>query len=252
MVSITKTARHVLFISILFCAIFVTVAVKPSRSFLPKWNSTYQWLTYDSELDKAFCSICKTAYEVMKIPSKDESSLKAFATTGFSTWKNATANFNSHQTSQNHRFAATAIISRKNDTNISGIISRQAQQSREDARFCLLKIFETIRFLAVQDIPTRHTEEESNFIQLVKLRCLDIEKLRLWMDRPTYKWISHDIINEIVSILARQILDNVVNPISEKKFFAFMADETTDISRKEQMSANFRVVDDNMEIHEVL
>lgn len=50
--------------------------------------------------------------------------------------------------------------------------------------------------------------------------------------------------------MARQILDKIAKEISSKPFFGFMADETTGISLKEQMSANFRVVDENMDIHE--
>lgn len=105
--------------------------------------------------------------------------------------------------------------------------------------------------MACQGIPLRgHTESQSNFIQLIKLRCLDDTKLRSWNERSKYKWTSHDIINEILSIMALMILKKLLLAISEKPFFAIMVDETTDISRKEQMSVNFRVVDENMEILE--
>lgn len=202
-------------------------------------------------MDKAFCSVCKTAFEVFKISSVDETSLKAFVITGFSDWKNAVKKFKSHECSQNHRKAAIAVVARRNDSSVSGVISKQTQQSRVDARFCLYKSFETIKFLAVQDIPMRgHKESESNFLQLIKLRCLDNEKLRSWMQRTTYRWLSHDIINEITSILARQIINKTVKAILSKPFYSFMADETTDISKKEQLSANFRVVEDNMDIQE--
>lgn len=225
--------------------------MKSSRRFLPKWTAIHEWLVYKEEIDRAFCSVCKTAYEVFKLKSDDEHSLNAFVSTGFSDWKNALRKFQNHEFSHNHRKASTAVIARRNDSSISSVISKQSQQSRVDARFCLHKIFETIKFLAVQDIPMRgHTENESNFRQLINLRCLDNEKLHSWMQRTTYKWLSHDIINEITSILARQIVDEIVKGISSKQFFAFMADETTDISKKEQMSANFRVVEDNMDIHE--
>lgn len=244
----TSTARYNLSIRLF---ILVTEAKLSSRHFLPKWNSTYEWLVYKKELDKAFCTVCKTAFEIYKIPSEDETSLNAFVITGFSDWKNAVRKFQSHECSHNHRKAAIAVVARKNEASISGVISKQTQQSRVDARFCLFKIFETIKFLAVQDIPMRgHNESESNFLQLIKLRCLDNEKLRSWMQRTTYKWLSHDIINQITSILARQIINKIVTAISSKPFYAFMADETTDISKKEQMSANFRVVDDNMDIQE--
>lgn len=230
---------------------FIAVASSSSRNFLTKWTLTFEWLSYDEHLDKAFCAVCKTAYETWKMSNADETNLQAFVKKGFSNWKKAIEKFKIHECSDHHRKAAIATVTRNTDLSLSKIISRQSEQSRIDARHCLLKIYESVKYLAVQGIPLRgHTESESNFIQLLKLRCLDDDKLRSWMERSKYKWISHDIINEILSILARSILDKVVSKISERLFFAFMADETTDISKKEQMSANFRVVDDNMEIHE--
>lgn len=38
--------------------------------------------------------------------------------------------------------------------------------------------------------------------------------------------------------------------ISEKPVYGFMADETTDVSTKDQMSINFRVVNDDMTVEE--
>lgn len=142
---------------------------------------------YKEEVDGAFCSVCKTAYEVYEINSEQEHSFNAFVSTGFSDWKNALRKFQNHEFSQSHhRKASTAVIARKNDLSVSAVNSKQAQQQKLDARFCLYKIFETIKFLAVQDIPMRgHNENESNFLQLIKLRCLDNEKLNSWMQRTT-------------------------------------------------------------------
>lgn len=198
---------------------------------MPKWKETYQWVTYIEIKSKAFCSVCCKAYDELKIPlpktgSNDDKVYQAFVKDGFDVWTNAVSRFNSHEKTQAHRKASSSIMSVQT-TSITKMISDQCQQSKRHARNCLITIFETIRFLAVQNLPIRgHTEIGSNFIQLLHLRSKDNALLKAWMERSTYKWRSHDIINEILSIMS------------------------LDVSRKEQMSVNNRVVDDDMIIEE--
>lgn len=114
-----------------------------------------------------------------------------------------------------------------------------------------MKIVETVRFLATQGIPLRgHDEEKSNFLQLLSLRSKDIPLLKSWLERSSYKWISHDIMDEILQLLSRTVQKMKLEQILSVPFYAIMADETTDESHKEQMSINFRTVDECLQIHE--
>lgn len=112
---------------------------------VPKWVQTYEWLTYNAHLDKAFCSVCKSAYKDLKLPYV-ESAPTAFISGGFSNWKKAIEKFKTHESSQVHLKAVIAILAQRSDTNISDIMSQQTQQCRMDARHSLVKIFETIPF----------------------------------------------------------------------------------------------------------
>jgi len=70
---------------------------------------------------------------------------------------------------------------------------------------------------------------DSNFLQLLKTRGEDKPKLLKWMDKSQDKFTSPDIQNEILSIMAQSILQDIVSRISGK-WFTIMADETTDLS----------------------
>lgn len=138
-------------------------------------------------MNKVFCSVCRTAYDDLKIPlpksgSNDDKVYQAFVKDGFDLWKNAVSRFNCHEKTQVHRTATSSIMSVKK-TSVSQMISDQYLQSRRDARMYLINIFDTIRFLAVQNLPIKgHTEIESNFIQLLHFRSKDNALLKAWIN----------------------------------------------------------------------
>lgn len=93
----------------------------------------------------------------MKLPTttvNDQKAYMAFVVEGFSNWAKATDRYKSHENSSVHRNAVTSVTFQKTK-NVSVMISKQSAQARIDARFCLMKIFETIRFLDMQGLPLR-------------------------------------------------------------------------------------------------
>ena len=62
-------------------------------------------------------------------------------------------------------------------------------------------------FLARQGIAIRgKIDETSNLQQLLLLRSADVDCLRTWLECSQYKWISHDIQNEILQLMADNVL----------------------------------------------
>ena len=80
----------------------------------------------------------------------------------------------------------------------------------------------------------------------------DIKQLKEWLRQKTNTYISHDIQNEILGLLANSVLCELVNDIRDGhcKFFSLIADEYKDISNKEQLSVCFRWIDDDFHSHE--
>lgn len=56
------------------------------------------------------------------------------------------------------------------------------------------------------------------------------------------KYLSGDIINEIIRIMSNQLLKQLLNEVREAALFSLIADEVTDISNQEQLCISVRWV----------
>ncbi|KAJ8882214.1 hypothetical protein PR048_018702 [Dryococelus australis] len=89
-------------------------------------------------------------------------------------------------------------------------LNDQLNKDMENVRSALLAIFTTLRFFCRQGLSIQgHEDVSSNFIQLLKLRKEDVPDLKEWMGLSSYKWLSHDIQNEIIDILGKLVLRSV-------------------------------------------
>ena len=64
------------------------------------------------------------------------------------------------------------------------------------------------------------------------------------------KYLSHEIVNEIIEMMALHVLRNITASVKAAKNFAIIADETQDISGIEQFAVSLRWVDEHYFIHE--
>ena len=97
-----------------------------------------------------------------------------------------------------------------------------------------------------QNIPIRgHVPEESNFHAILSLNAKQNSILgnHIGQERPTAKYTSPEIQNEILDIAASQILNAIVADCRKAKCYAFISDESTDVGVKEQISLCARFVD---------
>ena len=92
-------------------------------------------------------------------------------------------------------------------------------------------------------------EIDSNLFQLLKLRGNDIRCLGPWMSKSQDKFMSAEIQNELLTIMAMTILRQIVDNI-RGKWYTMMIDETTDLSNTEQMIFCLCYVDDDLLVHE--
>ena len=73
-------------------------------------------------------------------------------------------------------------------------------------------------------------EEDSNFMQLLKLRVEDDERVSTWIWKKTDKYTSSDMQNEIIKVMALQVLREVALGIQNAPHYTIMVNETSDIS----------------------
>lgn len=116
-----------------------------------------------------------------------------------------------------------------------------------------MKIIECLQYLCRQGQAIQGgADDESIFVQLLKLRAFETESdsaLLEWIQKTDDKYTSHDIQNEIITIMAHQVQRDLLNDIRSNSF-SIIADEYTDINNQEQVTICLRWVDDTLEVHE--
>lgn len=122
-----------------------------------------------------------------------------------------------------------------------------------DANTALRKIFSTINLLGRQGLALRGSgnDENSNLMQILKARAEDVSELDSWLKRSRSTWLHHDIVNEILELMADKILRQKLDQIKSAGFFSLIMDETSDVSRFEQVSICIRIVSENLTIQEI-
>lgn len=221
------------------------------RSFQPSWFTKWPWLHYCEDADVVFCHICILALRQKKMQlNRGDTS---FVSKGFSNWKDGTIGFKNHEASASHKEALQVVILLPTTcSDIGDMLSKQHADMKKFNRECLLKVLSNLQFLARQGIAIRGDGDEvdSNFIQLLKLRGKDDPRIESWMQRKTDKYLSHDIQNELLKVMALSILRRIASCISNSKFYCIMCDECTDASNREQLVICIRWIDEQLQPQE--
>ncbi len=223
------------------------------RSFNPAWYDKWQWLHWDVASEKVFCFTCMVAYKQKKLiaPKGDG----AFIQKGFQNWKDATVAFRNHECSGTHKDAVHQMVTiPSTNKDIVVCLSSAMAEERKKNQACFLKILSSIHFLARQGLALRGDgcgEIEGNFTQLLKLRASDESSVYLnaWLKRKSDKYTSHDIQNEMLGVMALNLLRNIADNVRTSKF-TIMIDETTDVSTTEQVVIVLRWVGSDLDVHE--
>ena len=185
----------------------------------------------------------------------------AFLKQGFQNWKRATEKsrgFRKHEMSKAHKEAVVRHVkTNPAQPDVVEMVSTEAKKIRFKNHQMLLKILTNARFLARQALPLRGNwdkksklEIDSNFHQLLLLRYENEKELQTWLDQSTEKYTSPTMQNEMLQVLALGIFKEISSSILEAEFYTVMADESADVSNKEQVVICIRWIDDNLIAHE--
>ena len=191
------------------------------RSFQPQWFDKWRWLHYVKEKDLAFCHICILAHKKNQLHSVSNLE-QNFISTGFHNWKDATAKFSKHESSQCHKEAVLKIITLPSTTgDVGEMMSSQLAKQRLERKKCLLKLLSNVRFLSRQGLPLRGDGKEtdsnfmqlftlrSDFMQLFTLRSEDVPDLAKWVMQRTGKYTSPEMQNEMIAVMAKMVLRKI-------------------------------------------
>ena len=150
-----------------------------------------------------------------------EKGQSAFISVGFDNWKEC---FREHEHSQVHREACRKFQSLE-QPSVAARLSNQLLKDQKYRREMLMKELSSLRYLARQGLAIRgHDEEDGNLRQLLRCCAEDVQGLESWLDDSRY--LSHDIVNELLELMAHQLLHGPLHEISQAEWFALIADET--------------------------
>ena len=211
-----------------------------TRRLLPIWYKNFPWLHFCCSTLRVYCHQCKLASELnIRIPKADT----AFSTEGFCNWKKATVRFKEHELSHAHQVAVEAHVSQKRPINQQ--LERQLNQTQQSRRYSLLKQLSALRYLLRQGLAIRNDHPGGSNLTIMLQTVLDEDR---WVQDKRYQ--SPEIVNEIIEIMGHSLLRSLLANIMRQKWFALLADETRDVSNREQLVLCIRWVSESYEIHE--
>ena len=130
------------------------------------------------------------------------------------------------------------------------MLSKAAATEKKNNREYLLKISSSIRFLGRQGLPLRGDRPydlDSNFDQLLLLRAENFQGI---IEKKQMKYPSHEIQNELFSIMSLQVICEIASQIQFAPYFTVMIDEATDLANIEQVVLVIRSINDNLTVTE--
>ena len=221
---------------------------KQQRSCQSQWFKEFKWLDYDEKNDHVTCFICKRQKLNLE-PEKNKED--TFLKMGFRNWKKALSTFNDHQKSKCHSAALTHEITVPLCGNVREMTNQAVADNMALNRRCFMKVLQNLQFLSHQGLAFRgdESDENSNFIQLLKLRSNDVPELLDWLKKKTNRFTSHDVQNEIIMLMTHEIIRDISKNI-QTTYYSIICDEYTDISNKEQLTLCLRWVDQFLTIRE--
>nr|XP_017227202.1 PREDICTED: zinc finger MYM-type protein 1-like isoform X2 [Daucus carota subsp. sativus] len=187
------------------------------RRFNVKWFDTWRsWLEYSVSKDAAFCFVCYL-FKAEYTAGGD-----AFVNEGFRAW-NRLSTIRDHvgkHTSAHNKAVVAMELFKKQRGSIITAFSKQTEEVMSAYRVRLEASITAIRWLLLQGLPFRGHDESENSM-------------------------NKDIINACAKETTKAILEEL-----DGGFFAILADESADISDKEQMALCLRYVNRKGEVCE--
>lgn len=215
---------------------------KDGRSCHHGWFERFSWLSYDFERDTVFCYECRVALS-KDVGDNTRVMELSFMKTGFNNWKKGTERLKRHEKSQFHVDALNRSLSRATRIRVVQLLSAQNQKQQKESMIALSVIVSSIHYFCRSGQALQgHTKEDGNLTDLLEERSNDMPALKRWLMRRD-KWLSTDVQNEIIEIMAHNVQRNIVKDVRSSPFFGIIADGTTDFTGQEQFTLCVRWVD---------
>ena len=219
-----------------------TIQSGKARCFVSSWYNQFKWIHFCQTRLKVFCYYCVKG---SSLSGRNIRADQAFVTTGFSNWKKAIERFKDHEHSVAHKNAVMTIAASKDP--IDQQLLREVENTRKKHQQSLLKQLSVLHYLLRQGIAIRNDHAGGSNLSVMLEKVLDESA---WVTEGKYQ--SPECINEMIEIMAHKVLRSLISDVQSHKWYSILADETRDLSNREQMVICLRWVSNEYEVFEDL
>ena len=215
---------------------------KSSRSFNQVWFRQFNWLEYSVQEDRAYCFACR-----FFATGNDKNVV--FTKIGFMDWKHALGAkgiLTLHDVSKSHKQAMITWQQAKMyaETSVIDMLGHNRKKQIEKNRHYMKTIAKILLLCCRQEIALRGHDEgvashnRGNFLEILKIVAQHDEDIqsKLLHGPKNATYLSPEMQNLVIHILADMVRSIITKEIKEATYFTILADETKDISKKEQFS----------------
>lgn len=207
-----------------------------------------RWLTYSISQDKVYCFPCRLFSHLQTQMVKE----------GCCDWKDLSRILQRHEQSQGHMECMIKWMELFKGIKHGKTIDKDNERSIRESQKYWYNLFERlidiINYLASHNLAFRAHRESlklndsknsGNFLDLFKLLSKYDLTLREHMKRINEKqltqhYLSHDIQNELITLMSKSVINEIIHRVKQAKYYAILLDCTRDVSRVEQMSIILR------------
>ena len=223
------------------------------RAFAPALYKVYPWIEYSIAYDAVFCFYCRHFSMEMTSP---------FVEGGFRLWKKCYGSdpkgnrLLQHKTSSIHMEAVAAYntfteskIAQSSNCSVRGALSKAHRTLVEGNRHYIRTLSNILLFTAKRKISQRESssadfDNRGNFLSLLALVAKHDSLIaeRIKAGPKNAKYTHHNVQNALLEIMAQIILEEIQNEVQQAGYYSILADESKDVSKKEQVSLAVRYV----------
>lgn len=212
-----------------------------------------RWLVYSKTTDRVYCYVCKLFEPTLNT---------CLANVGCDDWGHLSNILKTHERNKNHYINTTKWFEMKNNLSSSNTLDNEFlaifEKEKQHWRNVLIRIVAAIKFLCKRSLAFRGksdiilTKNNGNFLGLIEMLAefdpTMIEHISRIKNKETHDhYLSHQIQDELIQIIAEQVKENILSKIKQSKYYSIIMDSTPDINHQEQVSIVIRIVHMNSE-----